>query len=74
MELLDEINVEIVDDPYRLLMDLTNGSKTKEQGIWAGDYDIDFGKPIKEQKEQLCLPLYTVNKNGEKYAKQYRVI
>ena len=52
LELLDEINVEIVDDPYRLLMDLTNGSKTKEQGIWAGDYDIDFGKPIKEQKEQ----------------------
>ena len=67
LELLDEINVEIVDDPYRLLMDLTNGSKTKEQGIWAGDYDIDFGKTIKEQKEQLCLPLYTVNKNGEKY-------
>ena len=55
-----------MDDPYRLLMDLTNGSKTKEQGIWAGDYDIDFGKPIKEQKEQLCLPLYTVNKKWRK--------
>lgn len=70
LELLDEINVEILDDPYKLLMKLSNGKKKNipQIGFVAGTSEIEVNDGIrKDEKEQLCLPLYSIDKNGNKF-------
>ena len=49
MELLDSFKVQISEDPYDLLLKLQNEPSPSS---------------IKQQKKQLCLRLYSVNKNG----------
>ena len=70
LELLDEIDVEIVDDPYQLLMELTTSNKFKVQqlGFIVGNSEVELNESIKkDEKEQLCLPLYSIDKNGDKF-------
>ena len=62
MELMDEIEVSIVEDPYELLATLF---KKQDQNVQETLKPALFDWSI--PKEQLCLRLYSTKPNGEKY-------
>lgn len=59
MELLDEFEVEILDDPYDALQKIrgTDSSTSQSRELWQQS----------SKKERLCLRLYSTKKNGEKF-------
>lgn len=58
MELLDEFNVKIEDDPYELLSNLFSGKEGNFGSLIGEEFD---------KKEQLCLRLYSTKKDGSKF-------
>ncbi len=82
LELLDTINVDILQDPYTLLENVTQkyiNSTLGFEGTYLGEDDRYFEQEIYKEnvrfsgyntkedirKKQLCLPLYTRNKEGK---------
>lgn len=66
MELMDEFEVEIVDDPYDLLTQLFEGDE--HIGV-EGDVegDVEAFTHRMERYRQLCLRLYATDRDGRKY-------
>lgn len=58
MDKLDEFSVEILDDPYSMLLFMFSINESK----LIGSKEISFNI---SKKPKLCLPLYSVNKNGK---------
>ena len=61
MELLDNFNVEIMDDPYTCLMNLMPGASAEtvaEQVI---------PQPVVPKENQICLRLYSTKSDGAKF-------
>lgn len=58
LEKLDEFPIEILDDPYSLLMSMftTNVTEATASGLKTSNIT---------GSQKLCLPLYSVNKNGK---------
>lgn len=70
MELLDEFEVEIVDDPYELL------EMVFDEDEEEADADVVYNREPRitrgfthrmERYRQLCLRLYATDRNGQKY-------
>ena len=75
LELLDTFSVEIVEDPYTLLMRLIlETDKKKYLNITLGDSDkyymVENMKSDLINKERLCLPLYSKSKKGKYVAEK----
>lgn len=62
MELMDEFEVEIVDDPYDLLTQLFEGDE--HIGV---EGDVEAFTHRMERYRQLCLRLYATDRDGRKY-------
>lgn len=62
MELLDEFEVEIVDDPYDLLAQLFE--EDERMGV---EGDLEAFTHRMESYRQLCLRLYATDRDGRKY-------
>lgn len=62
MELLDEFEVEIVDDPYDLLAQLFE----EDEHVGVEGVAEAFTRRM-ERYRQLCLRLYATDRNGRKY-------
>lgn len=62
MELLDEFEVEIVDDPYDLLSQLFE--EDESMGV---EGDLEAFTHRMERYQQLCLRLYATDRDGRKY-------
>lgn len=74
MELLDEFEVEIVDDPYELLEMVFDEDVVEEDE--EADADVVYNRTPEivraftrrmERYRQLCLRLYATDRNGRKY-------
>lgn len=61
MELLDNFNVEIMDDPYTCLMNLMPGAITETVAEYTAP------QPVVANENQICLRLYSTKPNGTKY-------
>ena len=61
MELLDNFNVEIMDDPYTCLMNLMPGAITETVAEYIAP------PPVVANENQICLRLYSTKPNGTKY-------
>ncbi len=61
MELLDNFNVEIMDDPYTCLMNLMPGVSVKSV------FEKATPKVSVPKENQICLRLYSTKPNGTKY-------
>lgn len=61
MELLDNFNVEIMDDPYTCLMNLMPGAITETVTEYTAP------QPVVANENQICLRLYSTKHNGTKY-------
>ena len=61
MALLDSFEVEIIDDPYSFLLSLTSAAGGPDEKAYTGDLSVP------EEKEQLCLRLYSVKRDGTKF-------
>ena len=65
MELLDEFEVEIVDDPYDLLAQLFE--EDERMGVEGDLGDLEAFTHRIERYRQLCLRLYATDRDGRKY-------
>lgn len=61
MELLDNFNVEIMDDPYTCLMNLLPTISTEIKGV------ADDPKQLSSKENKICLRLYSVKADGTKF-------
>lgn len=61
MELLDNFNVEIMDDPYTCLMNLLPTVSTEIKGV------ADDPKQLSSKENKICLRLYSVKSDGTKF-------
>lgn len=61
MELLDNFNVEIMDDPYTCLMNLLPTVSTEIKGV------ADDPKQLSSKENKICLRLYSVKADGTKF-------
>lgn len=61
MELLDNFNVEIMDDPYTCLMNLLPTVSTEIKGL------ADAPKQLSSKENKICLRLYSVKADGTKF-------
>ena len=65
LEVLDSISVSIMDDPYTYLQKGKNDDVLEEiEESSAFNQEFDF--PLEERKEQICLRLYSTEKDGTK--------
>ena len=62
LELLDNFNVEIMDDPYTCLMNLMPGVSAEE----ATEDEVQT-RTLVPKANQVCLRLYSTKPNGTKY-------
>lgn len=65
MELMDEFEVEIVDDPYDLLTQLFE--EDERMGVEGDLGDLEAFTHRMERYQQLCLRLYATDRDGRKY-------
>lgn len=65
MELMDECEVEIVDDPYDLLTQLFE--EDERMGVEGDLGDLEAFTHRMERYQQLCLRLYATDRDGRKY-------
>ena len=61
MELLDNFNVEIMDDPYTCLMNLMPGASAETVA------DQVIPQPVAPKENQVCLRLYSTKSDGTKF-------
>lgn len=61
MELLDNFNVEIMDDPYTCLMNLMPGVSAETVAEQA------IPQPVVPKENQVCLRLYSTKSDGAKF-------
>lgn len=61
MELLDNFNVEIMDDPYTCLMNLMPGVSTETVVEYVAP------QPVTPKENQICLRLYSTKSDGTKF-------
>ena len=64
MELLDSFSVDIEEDPYALLQTLFDGPGLPSDQPLLTEL---INKPTVDRRNQLCLRLYSVRRNGENY-------
>jgi len=80
LELVDKVEVEILDDPFKFLETIFSNESVKkkvtsqkpyeipsgQQGIYLSEDIADIFKPAEKIKDnQLCLRLYSTNKDGK---------
>lgn len=66
MELMDEFEVEIVDDPYDLLARVLGEERIEDEHVGV-EGDLEAFTHRMERYRQLCLRLYATDRNGQKY-------
>lgn len=66
MELMDEFEVEIVDDPYDLLARVLGEERIEDEHVGVEGVAEAFTHRM-ERYRQLCLRLYATDRDGRKY-------